>query len=70
MPLPTPKKNESQNQFVSRCVQALNDNNEFKDNKQRVAVCYQQWKNKDKKKTKASIEDRLSEELKRQNEVK
>ena len=43
MPLPTPNKEESKNDFVGRCVSELSDKEEFKDNKQRVAVCYTQY---------------------------
>lgn len=44
MPLPTPKDGESKNDFVSRCVSKLSHMGEFKDNDQRVAVCYSQYK--------------------------
>ena len=44
MPLPTPNNRESRGDFVSRCIQFLNDKGEMKDNKQRIAVCYTQWK--------------------------
>lgn len=44
MPLPTPNKRESRGDFVSRCIQNLSDKGEMKDNKQRIAVCYTQWK--------------------------
>lgn len=56
MPLPKPKRNEKQADFVSRCVQDLSDKGEFSTNKQRVAVCYSEF-NKSKKKSKASILD-------------
>ena len=39
MPLPVPRNNEKRGDFVSRCVSNLTDKDEFKDNKQRVAVC-------------------------------
>ena len=44
MPLPTPNNRESRGDFVSRCIQNLNDKGEMKDNQQRIAVCYTQWK--------------------------
>jgi len=44
MPLPKPNNRESRGDFVSRCIQFLNDKGEMKDNKQRIAVCYTQWK--------------------------
>jgi len=44
MPLPKPKNKENRSEFVSRCIQDLNDKGEMKDNSQRIAVCYTQWK--------------------------
>lgn len=44
MPLPTPHNRESRGDFVSRCIGVLNDKGEMKDNQQRIAVCYTQWK--------------------------
>lgn len=44
MPLPTPNNRESRGDFVSRCIQTLSDKGEMKDNQQRIAVCYTQWK--------------------------
>ena len=44
MPLPTPKKSEKQGDFISRCAGNETMNKDFKDTKQRVAVCYSQWK--------------------------
>ena len=45
MPLPTPNKGEKQNDFISRCISAVAG--EFPDSKQRVAVCYSQWRHKE-----------------------
>ena len=42
MPLPKPKKDEPRPDFMSRCMANLKD--EYKDNKQRAAICYNQWK--------------------------
>lgn len=44
MALPKPKDKEKRSAFVSRCVSELSSKNEFKDPKQRVAVCYTQFK--------------------------
>jgi hypothetical protein len=44
MPLPIPKKSEKQGDFISRCSGDEIMNKDFPDNKQRVAVCYSQWK--------------------------
>jgi hypothetical protein len=42
MPLPTPTKDESQDDFISRCHSALSD--EFTETDQRNAVCFRQWR--------------------------
>lgn len=43
MPLPNPKKNEKQGDFISRCAGDETMNKDFPNTKQRVAVCYSQW---------------------------
>ena len=62
MPLPNPKKNEKQGDFISRCAGNETMNKDFKDTKQRVAVCYSQWK-KAKASALASIGDGQNEVL-------
>jgi hypothetical protein len=52
MPLPQPRDKEKKSAFVSRCVTELSDKKEFKDSKQRVAVCYNIFK---EAKSKASV---------------
>ena len=42
MPLPTPNKKEKKSEFMTRCMTQLADKGEFKDAKQRAAVCYKQ----------------------------
>lgn len=49
MPLPKPKKDEEKNDFVSRCMGDETMKKDFKDNKQRVAVCLAQFGKKDSK---------------------
>tara|TARA_R110000824_G_scaffold256329_1_gene445349 strand:- start:7460 stop:7669 length:210 start_codon:yes stop_codon:yes gene_type:complete len=44
MPLPSPRDKEKRSKFMNRCMLDLADKNEFKDNKQRSAVCYSQFK--------------------------
>jgi hypothetical protein len=44
MPLPSPKGKEKQSDFISRCMGDNTMGKDFKDQKQRVAVCYSQWK--------------------------
>lgn len=62
MPLPTPEKNEKQGDFISRCAGNETMNKDFKDTKQRVAVCYSQWK-KAKASAMASVGEGLNEVL-------
>lgn len=50
MPLPNPKKDEEKNDFMNRCMSDATMNKEFKDNKQRVAVCMAQYDRKDESK--------------------
>ena len=44
MPLPSPRNKESRSQFVSRCMADLSGKEEFKNDKQRLAVCYDIFK--------------------------
>ena len=44
MPLPTPIGDESQGDFIDRCMGNPTMNDDFPDNKQRLAVCHNQWK--------------------------
>ena len=50
MPLPKPRKKEKQNHFIDRCMKDDIMIKEFPNNKQRVAVCYSQWREWEKKK--------------------
>lgn len=43
MPLPKPKKNESHDDFMDRCMGDSVMKNEYEDEKQRYAVCQTQW---------------------------
>ncbi len=45
MPIPKPKQNEKQKEFVMRCVADLS--NEY-DQDQALAICYNEYKNKNK----------------------
>jgi len=44
MPLPQPRDKEKKSAFVSRCIAELSEKDEFNDSKQRVAVCYNIFK--------------------------
>lgn len=46
MPLPTPRKGEKQDEFISRCMSDETAKREFPNNKQRQAVCFSQWRRK------------------------
>lgn len=46
MPIPKPKKYERRRKFISRCAGNKTMNKEFKNTKQRVSVCYSQWRKK------------------------
>lgn len=53
MPLPKPKKNESKDKFIDRCMDNKAMNKEYSDASQRRAVCESQWDGQDK--TKGSL---------------
>jgi len=43
MPLPTPRKKEKKKDFVGRCISEVAKDPKFKDNQQRIAICYTQY---------------------------
>lgn len=43
MPLPKPKNKEKKSNFLNRCISEVSKDPKFKDNKQRVAICYTQF---------------------------
>lgn len=47
MPIPKPRKGEAQDDFISRCHSATAE--EFPDDERRNAMCFRQWREKDKK---------------------
>jgi len=49
MPIPSPRKKEANSKFMTRCINSLEEKNEFKDAKQRIAICYSQLTKKSKK---------------------
>ena len=55
MPLPTPNDKEKRSDFIARCMSSDIINKDFKDQKQKAAVCYSQYE-KAKKKSKACVE--------------
>ncbi len=50
MPIPSPKKGESQDKFMGRCMSFINAEEEHKPEgkrrpqKQRVAICFSSWR--------------------------
>ena len=46
MPIPKPKKGEKQTEFIGRCMGNPIMVKEYKDSKQRSAICYSQWRGK------------------------
>jgi len=57
MPLPTKRKDESRKKFMSRCMGDDMMNTEFKDSKQRAAVCNSQYRRRVSSKGNASWDD-------------
>lgn len=54
MPLPKVNKNETEQEFISRCMSDEIMLTDFKDQKQRAAVCYSQYKIRHKAKGETS----------------
>lgn len=48
MPIPKPRQNEQESDFISRCMGNETMNNEYPDNSVRSGVCYTQWRNRNK----------------------
>ncbi|MEO5366047.1 MAG: HK97 family phage prohead protease [Magnetococcus sp. WYHC-3] len=56
MPIPKPKSKESKDEFVGRCMSAIGG--EYDDKDQALAICFDAWKNKEKKGDEMKIERR------------
>lgn len=54
MPIPKPRKNENEDDFIGRCMGDDVMKKEYPEQDQRRAVCQQQWDDKDKKKSRYS----------------
>ena len=59
MPIPKPKSGEAEKDYINRCMGAIGD--EYDDNKQAVAVCYQKWNDRNKKSRNMAKEPKLFE---------
>jgi len=46
MPIPTPKSEEKEKDFISRCISTLTKAEDYDSHDQRIAVCYTTWRNK------------------------
>jgi len=46
MPLPKVRPREEKNDFISRCMSSEIMKKEYKDQKQRQAICLSQWRKK------------------------
>lgn len=57
MPLPKPTNKENQQEFISRCMGDDMMSDEYRDQKQRAAICYTQFKQRVKNKGEASWDD-------------
>ena len=44
MPIPTPKKEEKQKEFIERCMSNPSMVMDYSMNQQRLAICYLSWK--------------------------
>ena len=44
MPMPMPRKNEKEDEYISRCMGNETMVTDFSDNNQRAAVCYSNWR--------------------------
>ena len=62
MPLPSPNNGEKYSKFMDRCMMELSKKDEFKDNKQRAAVCYSQF-NKERSNASLIVGEGSSEAL-------
>jgi len=49
MPIPKPKDNEKQNDYMGRCMHKVNKDNPKMENKQQVAICLNTYSNPKKK---------------------
>lgn len=55
--MPYPKEGEKKEDYISRCMKSEEMNKKHPEQKERAAVCFSFWENKDKKKDKGSISD-------------
>jgi hypothetical protein len=59
--MPTPKANESREDFMKRCIPIRHGEHPSEDNKQSVAVCFSIWK--EHHKNKAAKSEKMKDEF-------
>jgi len=59
MPIPQPTKDETQDEFIGRCMEDKTMNDEYPDQKQRLAICFSQWKKEKKGGNMKQVETRM-----------
>ena len=69
MPIPQPKDNEKQSDYMGRCMHKVNKDNPKMENKQQVAICLNTYSNPKKKSKANEIEIDFSEDIKKMNKV-
>ena len=67
MPIPQPKDNEKQNDYMDRCMHKVNKDNPKMENKQQVAICLNTYNNPKKKSKANEIEVDFTEDIKNMN---
>jgi hypothetical protein len=70
MPIPQPKDNEKQNDYMNRCMHKVNKDNPKMENKQQVAICLNTYSNPKKKSKANEIEIDFTEDIKNMNKIK
>lgn len=70
MPIPQPKDNEKQNDYMDRCMHKVNKDNPKMENKQQVAICLNTYSNPKKKSKANEIEVDFTEDIKNMNKIK
>lgn len=56
MPLPTPNKNQQDDNFIASCISSESMTKEYPNQKQRASICYSQLSRK-KKKAEGSMDE-------------
>jgi len=67
MPIPQPKDNEKQNDYMGRCMHKVNKDNPKMKNKQQVAICLNTYNNPKKKSKANEMEIDFTEDIKNMN---